>query len=518
MRSRLSAVATLLWWALLFFIPITSFPFVQATVGGETVSPLSMLPMIPLVPIAVAASLRRESRLPSQVLPIVGFAIVAVVSAGLSFAYPLLPFKNQTVLTRTIWGLGTLAVGLGFYMTASIMTNDASRDKGSLRALHLGALMMLIWGTVQVWYVFDRIEVIPWRVNAIHRLFSVRDMFRERVTGLAYEPSWFGNQLTLLYLPLWIGSAIRGFSVFPKVGKYLTVELVMAIWGIVLLFLGKSRVSIASLVLMLGAVVMLTAWRASERIVHRPGVLARGWSPLLVRAGTFLAGIMLLLLIAAGSAALIWRNDQRVQRLATIPTEIYAIRDREPYEVGFAVANRAAFAERVVIWDASFRIFEDYPLLGVGPGNSGFLLSEKMSDYGWGLTEVRIALDPENKSFPNSKSLWLRLLSETGLLGLAAFASWLIVIVLTSAAVRNPSDGALASIAFAAILSAVALLLEGFSLDTFALPHLWILPAFVTGIASRRAGPADQFPSGLGTSTDQADLDGSSARSSSLNK
>jgi hypothetical protein len=42
-------------------------------------------------------------------------------------------------------------------------------------------------------------------------------------------------------------------------------------------------------------------------------------------------------------------------------------------------------------------------------------------------------------------------------------------------------------IGLAGLLSLVAQVFEGFSLDTFALPHLWIMLGLVTAVASLRS-------------------------------
>jgi len=52
-------------------------------------------------------------------------------------------------------------------------------------------------------------------------------------------------------------------------------------------------------------------------------------------------------------------------------------------------AEQLTFASRVVYWQAGWEVFNDYPWLGVGLGNSGFFFPEKMSGFGWGLVEVR---------------------------------------------------------------------------------------------------------------------------------
>jgi O-antigen ligase len=140
-----------------------------------------------------------------------------------------------------------------------------------------------------------------------------------------------------------------------------------------------------------------------------------------------------------------------------------------------------AFAERVVYWEAGLEGFRRYPMLGVGLGNAGFLFEEGMPPFGSRLTEIRRALELTNPNFPNPKSLWVRLLAETGVVGFSAFATWLIVLGAAGFGLTRAASGRQQAIGLAGLLSLGAQAIEGFSLDTFALPQLWIMMGLVTG-------------------------------------
>jgi O-antigen ligase len=165
--------------------------------------------------------------------------------------------------------------------------------------------------------------------------------------------------------------------------------------------------------------------------------------------------------------------------------EVAALRAEYPYELLYAIADRAAFAERIVYWDAGLHAFERYPLLGVGVGNAGFLFKEGVPMFGLRLPEIRRVLNPENASFPNPKSLWVRLLAETGFVGTAAFLSWVVLMLAGAYALARGYSGELKLVGGAGLLCCLAWMLEGFSLDTFALPQTWILFGLVTAAAWR---------------------------------
>jgi O-antigen ligase len=134
--------------------------------------------------------------------------------------------------------------------------------------------------------------------------------------------------------------------------------------------------------------------------------------------------------------------------------------------------------------------------LGVGVGNAGFMFEQGIPTFGYRLEEIRRVLSPENASFPNPKSLWIRLLAETGILGTAAFLTWVVLMLAAAVALSTTVVGETRVIGIAGLLAVPAWILEGFSLDTFALPQTWILVGLVTAAAwrSRERHPSPSRP------------------------
>jgi O-antigen ligase len=239
------------------------------------------------------------------------------------------------------------------------------------------------------------------------------------------------------------------------------------------------------MLLMWGALAGWLLWRLAGRLATRAPARA-------LRLPGPAARVAALGLGLGGSVALAWAvlqlsatTDWRVRRVVTLPDEIAELRAAHPFELAYALADRAAFAERVVYWRAGFAGFDRYPILGVGLGNAGFLFEQGLPIYAYRLVEIRRVLDPENLSFPNPKSLWIRLLSETGILGTAAFLTW-VILAFGAAFTLAPAPVAQSRfIGVAGLLALPAWLLEGFSLDTFALPQTWVLLGLVTAGAWR---------------------------------
>jgi O-antigen ligase len=161
-------------------------------------------------------------------------------------------------------------------------------------------------------------------------------------------------------------------------------------------------------------------------------------------------------------------------------------------------ANQLVFAERIVFWQAGWEVFNDHPLLGVGLGNAGFYFPQTLSPFSYSLTEVRILLYRLN-DLPNIKSLWVRILAETGVLGLACFLSWLFVMAHSGRFLTHRPGRLTLAMGLMGMFVLVGLIVEGFSIDTFALPYYWISLGLVTAACEgERARMNEVIPRGEG--------------------
>ncbi len=472
-----------IWWcwlALLVAVPVTSFPLVEATIGGETVSPLSLVPLLILLVIFVVPHIVRRGDLPGELGPLLVFLGIALLSSLISIFLPLEPYKGQTVVTRTIHGLSTLAIGIGFYLCSALLPRDEHKMRASLRALYIGGGIMLLWAAIQSYFVLRGVRIIPWQLNQIHRILSVRDLFPDRLSGLAYEPSWFGNQLVMLYLPLGLGCLVEGWQVVGRPGRFPWIPLVLTIGAIFALLLSRSRISIMSLFAILAVLGLMGLWRLTGRLGQGRTKEFAGARSLIARLLAIVLALGLVVGLLAGYLRLGARFDWRIRRILSAPSQLAALQHEHPFELTYALADRGAFAERVIYWRAGLTGFERYPLLGVGLGNTGFLFEAGVPLYGYRLMEIQRALDPENTSFPNPKNLWIRILSETGFVGGVAFLAWMVLIGAAALVLRKYRQAMPRVVGMAGVLALSALVVEGFSLDTFALPHTWILFGLAT--------------------------------------
>ncbi len=473
-----------LWLLLLVTIPVTSSPLIARFSGGETpVSPLSLYPLLGLLLLWFVPYILRGGKLPAISWPLFAFFLFALLSAAIAIMLPILPFKGQTLITRGTRALLTLTIGFGFYLSASTLPSTERKVVWSIRALYFGLFLMLIWSTVQAWLVLDGSDRVPLVVTQIHHLFSVRDPLPDRVTGMSFEPSWLGGQLTVLYLPLLFASVVLKRSVFTSKRSFFTIELALFSWTIFILLLTQSRISFLALLMVVGAVFLFAGLRFSERMQVWIGKRSRLDARLLRKLIPLLTLFVLIGSIGAVALGFGWmmgQMDERMQNLLSIRARIPEIHYFFPNEEVYEVANRLAFAERSVYWTAAFRTFSEHPILGVGPGNAGFYFERNLPAYGRNLTEIQNVFNLQQYGFPNPKNFWVRLLAENGIIGFLCFTIWLSIIGITSGFLWRQGGRYSRLIGLAALVSIITFFVEGFSLDTYALPHNWILFGLVT--------------------------------------
>jgi O-antigen ligase len=484
-----------LWCFLLVTIPVTSFPWVAKFTGGSVVSPFAGFPLVLIVALWLVPSLLMNDRLSKITAPLLVFAGIALLATVLTPFLEIYPFLGQFPIGRSLRALITLGAGIFFYLVASKLPKTNKEIRSSLRWLYLGGILTLFWSSIQGGYVFQNIardysslHLIPITIEKIHRFFSIRDMFATRVTGLAYEPSFLADQLIVLYLPMWLASVVMKRSIFSPKRSAFSVELGLSMWGLVILFLAQSRIGIISTFVVLGTLGLAGGWQLAGRVVgrfysprERPVESGKFLvPPKWLRSLIFVGFIVLMCVAMLAGVLLAAQVDPRVEELFEIDFSGAFVQYDEPI---YAISSKLAIAERLMYWTSGFRVFSKYPILGVGLGNSGFVFLETVPSYGYRLPEI-IGIASGSPQFPNPKNLWIRLLAETGIIGFSVFMAWLLLLALGAWSLLKKGKDLSAVLGLAGLLAILAQIFEGFSLDTFALPHLWIMLGLITAALS----------------------------------
>lgn len=463
MRERLTRWG---WAALVALLPVTTLPFIYQRTG-QMVAPPSALILLALLAGGALPFVRRGGRLPKIGLPLYAFALAAVASTVLAFFLPLPMFKEESLLREALSGLLTLGMGLAFYLVTSVLAADEDRLRLTLRVINWSGLVVLLWAAFQAFIWFTRGGYPDW-MDRIQGLWSPGLLFAKRVNSFAMEPSWLAHQLNMLYLPFWLAATLRRTSAqrFRLLG--LTLENGLLLGGLAALWMTYSRIGL----LAFGLVAVYLFARAN---VWLAGWVRRRWLPRVHRV--LAAGLVFVVLagVYAGAAyagvRTMMRVDDRMEALFTLPGG-----EDEPV---MAYINQLHFAERVLYWRAGLSVAGEYPLMGVGLGNVGRFFPQTLASYGYKLMEIRQVME-RGTAVPNAKNLWVRLLSETGLVGFGLFAAWLVTLLAATARLRRARGDLLPTIGLAGVLVLIGLLAEGLSVDSFALPYYWVSLGLVT--------------------------------------
>ena len=468
-------VEVFLWAALALALPLTSFPLVKKLTGADMVAPASGPILLLLLPVSILPLLVRGGKIPRAVIPLLAFASAVLISCSLALFLPVPPFRDLSILSSMLKALFTLAIGMAFYLGVAIWAKDPSRVAFLLRWLNWGGLAIIVWVIVQAIIWQQQLAYPPW-MDSIQAVFSVSGLYSARASGFAYEPSWLAHQLNMLYLPFWLAASLLGTTVHRQRIGFLTFERLLLVGGLVALWFSVSRVGFLAflfcmiLVLGMGAG-RLIGWLQAKILAGRPQRLAKFLLSFILLFGTGVVVVAIFL----GVGFVMTKVDPRMRNLFNPATlsDFSLVR----------YANQLVFAERVVFWETGWNIFNDYPIFGVGLGNAGYFFSDHLSTYGWALTEVRTIMYHLG-AIPNIKSLWVRLLAETGIVGTGLFLSWLYGIWASAKRLLG-KPGLAGTVGLAGLFVLVGLIAEGFSLDTFALPYFWVSFGLVTALAVR---------------------------------
>jgi hypothetical protein len=476
-----------LWVIALIGLPMTSMPLIMKYFGA-IVAPFSALPILVLLFIWLIPHMLRQGELPVETRPLVTFILMVVLVSTASLLLIEIPsFRDKTANNEMVTAFITLCMGSAFYFIFSgIPVNKESLTR-TLRWIHVGGIILFVWTTVQVYYVLFRPATFPGILFNIQSLLVTESPFSfveggYRVSGLSYEASWFAHQLNILYLPILISATYLGYSSFNFRIWRLSVENLLLVYCTVLFFFSSPRVGLIAFLLMVVFIFIKINLRLYRKIFRRITEMSLGQNIKakknlrLIRLLVGVGSALILLLIYAGLILFVLylssQRDWRVALLFSRPPNfdeiigLLRLDERAFLWMGY----RFAFLERTVYWVTGWRIFNQFPLFGVGLGNAGFFFPLEVPSLGWASVEIRDLLF-RLPYLPNIKSLWVRLLAETGLVGFSTFIGWLFVLWRSTRLMLRSQQLEFRALALAGQLSLIALIVEGFSIDSFAMPY-----------------------------------------------
>jgi hypothetical protein len=490
----LERVGEILWAIALICLPITTFPLFSS-ISGALVAPLSILPFFILLIIWSLPLIIRRAELPRETIPLVVFIFVVLISCAAAYYFFIPGFKGKSIPGQEFRALFTLAVGLTFYIVTTTWVKTTEKLKNSWKYITIGGIILMVWAGFQAFFVLRHAEQYPSWMNMIQSWFAILSPTYSprygRINGLTYEASWFAHQMVMFYLPLWIAASFYKTSAFKFRIFHISAENVLLFLGLGTFFLSSPRIGLVSFLLMIIYLFIRLNVSIHRKIVDyvakrqlflqvEPPKSRMPWIQVITSLIIILAYALLLIGVFFFAVQRDWRLTILVNQPPTTK-EIIGLLTLDQTTL-LNLSHRFIFLERMVYWLNGWNVFNQYPWLGVGLGNAGFFFPKLAPAMGWATFEIRNVLFYLTQ-LPNVKSLWFRLLAETGLVGFSVFLSWLYLLFQSSRFSQHNQYATIKTFAFAGQLALLAFIGEGFSIDSFAMPYFWMIAGLIAAIA-----------------------------------
>lgn len=468
--QNLKRISAVLWALVVVGLPITSFRYIPGPLGLAQIKPFSMLPLAALLPLLLFL-FWREKRLPLPVniRPLLAFVFFAALGSAIAVLYAPEPLRGADVEGRILRGWISLAVGLAFFIAAFWMNRSRQDLHFTLRWLYVGLAITIAWSFIQALAIHTELVTTAW-ANSVQLAFSEHPLFPQRVSGLAYEPSWLADQLVGLYMP-WLFAAVLLRS---SLTRWRWLEPVLLLLTLAVLLLTYSRGGLLIAVVCAGVVLLLAGRSALQRSwdwYRTPFANARARrTPVAIALRLGLALTLMVALVSAGSflasydyITSLWEPSENEER------------NLVEYVIDISAGPRLAYAV------AGYHVYEAAPLTGVGLGASGLYLFPQFPDWSYTIPEIARQLSPDSDIIPNIKNLHVRLLAETGLPGFWFFTIFFISFLALLRQMWVAKDGFYRFVAVAGVFAWVATLLRNFTQDSFTFPLMWVVFGLLAG-------------------------------------
>jgi hypothetical protein len=481
-------LCTLLFGWVLISLPLTSFPgLIRLT--GSLVAPFSALPLIGLILIWFVPYLVRQGTFPKDVIPILYFVIFAIICSAGAYFLDGFFLRGRTFFDQSLRALFTLAIGLSFYLTITAYMQNRDTIHQALQFITIGGMWLIPWSVMEILILNtygSPLNFPGWVSNIKSALvFQQPGMrFTNRLTAFAYEPSWYVLIYTLVLFPLWLSAVYQRKSIFKFRLWLFQIEDVLLLAGLIVFMFSFPRVGLLALVVMFLYVGLLLVRRLFNNI-HTWLIRQKKFAikdSVLIRIALALVLLTITLAIIFGAAGLMIRlASQSDFRFQLIIDQFFSANmpDLPSSETDIILLARGlAFLERTVYWFGGWNVFADYPF-GVGLGNAGFYIIDRLNSIGYGSFEIRNILY-QSDALMNTKSFWIRLLAETGFIGFGIYLTWLYLLWRNSTLIQNSRTPVMQIVGLGGKLFILAHLVEGFSIDSFAFPYVWISAALIS--------------------------------------
>ena len=466
-EERLEKWMQVLWGITLLTVPVTSFRWLPEVFGSTQVRPMAFYPLALLVPIVLLYLFKTKSfRFPAPASPLLAFILVAGISTLIGGLYDPPALRGVSYWGYALRSWISLAIGMGFFWISVLLSRSEDFLRKSLPWIYAGLVLSLIWGGIQALAQYTSLLDIE-LIDKIQLSFSIRRVMERRVSAFAFEPSWLADQIAIFYFPWLFAAVLTRF----RLTKYTWLEPVLCLGSFALLLMTYSRSGILGLAISV-IIVMLTVGRGI--IVS---VWSWFWAPFVSPEikGVWNRVLILLFVVVLIGGTFIWLNSY------------HYFADLWNTDLSGGLVNYAtkiAAGPRLAYIEAGISIFNTHPWFGVGLGGSSFYLFDHLPN--WALVnpqEIAEQTSPTSNIIPNVRNLIVRLLSETGFVGLWLYFAFMLSIL---GSIRKMFLSRRKLMIYASVAGLIiwpASILRQFTLSTLTAPVMWISLGMVVGYA-----------------------------------
>jgi O-antigen ligase len=473
--ERLRRVGRFLWAAVLVALPVTSFRYLPFMGSDTQVRPLSLIPAVLLLPVLVLRCFRERRFLlwNRHFQPLLVFILFAVISSAAGFLFAPVDIYSYTYSNRVVRAWLSLGIGMIFLVTAMSMNQDEQDLRFTMKWIYVGFIAEVLWSLVQFQQIYLT-DADPNLLDTIQKTIMMAGLSPNgRINGLALEPSWLAAQILTIYLPWAFASVLKNYYW----GKHRwTLTAILAACAFLLIFtFSRGGILIAFAALFL--TFLITGWdriRQSWRWFISPLRSKSISSNRLLEVGLRWLLIVAILAGLSGGIHVLSRNPYFAQIWESEKGNVV------DYFVDIYAGPRLAYT-----W-AGWAVFEQHPWTGVGLGAAGFYLIKALPDWAhFNMSEIAQLLSSDNQTFPNAKNIYVRLLSETGILGFWSFISLFLLMLGKILSLLRSKRKDMAFLGVAGLLAWFSIVMLGFTQDSFAMPTIWLPLGILMGISDK---------------------------------
>jgi O-antigen ligase len=479
--ERLQRIERFLWAAVLVALPVTSFRYMPFMGADTQVRPLSLIPAVLLL-LVLALRCIRERRLilwNTNFQPLLVFILVALISGAAGFFLAPVNLYSYTYSGRALRAWLSLGVGLVFLITSMSMNRNERDLNFTIKWVYVGLVAEVVWSLVQFFaiyiYQFDLLDVIQ-KTVMMAGLPPNR-----RISGLALEPSWLAAQVITIYLPWAFAALMKGYNWGWHRWTVIAILIACAFLLIFTYSRGGILTAIASIILTL----FIAGWdriRQAWKWFFSPMQLKRSLPNKLLDIGLRVTVIAAILAGLAGGLYILSQNQYFNQLWQSRQNNLIN------YFIDIYAGPRLAYS-----W-AGWSIFEQHPWTGVGLGAVGLYLIEALPEWSHiNIPDIAQLLSQDNQVYPNVKNLYIRLLSETGILGFWAFISFYLLLLGKILSLLRSKRKELAFLAAASLLAWFSIVMLGFTQDSLAMPTVWLPLGVLIGMTASNSNASTRM-------------------------